>query len=200
MLTFDPEAHKYFWDGQPVPSVTTLLSPLYDFSFVDAGVLKRSADLGTACHLACELYDSDDLDESSLDPTVTPFLDGWIKFRKEREFTPILTEQQVFHPQLRYAGTLDRTGVIEGKEGVIDIKTGATTSPIHGIQLAAYAEALKAQPDWKGSKNLTRWIVQIKNDGTYKATQYTETTDWACFVGLLNVAAWKRKHNIKDKK
>lgn len=199
MLTFDPVAHKYFWNGDPVPSVTTLLAPLYDFSFVDPEVLKAKGMLGTAVHLACELHDQDNLDVESVDPAVLPFLDAWIKFRAERDFTPTLTEQQVYHPQLRYAGTLDRTGMLDKKMGVIDIKTGAST-PVHGMQLAAYSEALRADPTWDGPKQLTRWIVQLKADGTYAAAQYTDTADWSAFVGLINLAAWKRKHNIKEKK
>lgn len=199
MLTFDADSHRYFWNGTPVPGVTSLLEPLYDFSFVKEEIMAEASARGTAVHLACELYDNDDLDEESLDPALRPYLDAWIKFRAEHSFTPRLNEKQVFHTTLRYAGTLDKEGDLAGKATIVDIKTTATLSPVVGIQLSAYEEALKSEPDYTGPRKLARAAVQLKGDGNYKLHHYKDSTDWSAFVGLINVSAWKRKHNIKEK-
>lgn len=198
MLTFDAEHHLYFFDGHPVPGVTTLLKPLYDFQFVKEEVMEEASARGTAVHRACELYDADDLDEASLDPMLRPYLDAWVKFRHETGFVPRLNEKQVFHPLLRYAGTLDKEGDLGSAPTVIDIKSTASLSPVIGIQLAAYVEALKAAPKYAGPKKLARAAVQLKSDGNYKLKHYTDSTDLSAFVGLVNVFHWCDKHNINQ--
>lgn len=80
MLEFDSSSHTYRVGGVVVPSVTQILSPLVDFSMVTPDVLAAKAAIGTAVHLACELYDMDDLIEYDLDPVLVPYFEGWKKF------------------------------------------------------------------------------------------------------------------------
>lgn len=199
MLTFDQEKHEYHFDGKPVPGVTSLLAGLTDFSFVSDEDMAAACYRGTAAHLCCELHDLGTLNEAALDPAWRPYLDAWIKFKEERSFAVVLNEHRVFHPVLKYAGTLDRFGMLEGKPFVLDIKTSASLSPVIGIQLAAYSEALMSGPDWNGPKKLGRVAVQLKPDGTFKVQEYADSTDLSAFIGLLNVARWKMKHQIKEK-
>lgn len=199
MLTFNEEAHEYFWNGKPVPGVTTLLKPLYDFSFVSEEDMDLACYRGTAVHKVCELYDLGVLNEPALDPAWRPYLDAWIKFKDERKFEVLLNERQVFHPLLKYAGTLDRYGLLAKTSTVLDIKTSASLSPAIGIQLSAYQEALIADPEWKGIRKMGRVAVQLKEDGTYKVQEYKDTTDWSAFVGLVNLHNWRAKHQIKEK-
>ena len=52
-------------------------------------------DRGTAIHEATALDDKGDLDESTVDPAVKPYLDGWRLFRREMEPQFLTIEEKV---------------------------------------------------------------------------------------------------------
>lgn len=193
MLIFDDKSHTYFWDGVEVPGVTSILSPLIDFSRVPPAVLQAAADFGTAVHLACELDDVGDLDESTLDAALIPYLDAWRAFCVDHDVNWDVIEQPVYHSSLRYAGTPDRIGYVRGSKCVVDIKSTAQLYPSVGPQLSAYAYAYDAGM----APTMQRIAVQLKADGTYKAQQYKDPTDWPTFCSLLTIRNWCAKHNIK---
>lgn len=192
MLTFDSIEHRYFAQGRPVPGVTSILESLTDYSFVDADVLKAAADFGTAVHLACELDDKDDLDETSLDPEITPYLRGWRKFCRGHNAKWEAIEERVFNQTLWYAGTLDRRGEIDGVRAVVDIKTCSALYPSVGPQLAAYA---RAHPT---GGLLRRFAVRLYPDG-YELKEYTDPTDWPVFCSLLTIQKWSATHGVTPK-
>ncbi len=189
MLTFDEASHTYRYNGIVVPGVTTILSPLTDFSRVPPHVLRAAADFGTAVHLACELDDLGDLDESALDPALVPYLTAWRKFSADYEVQWELIEKQVHHKTMGYAGTLDRQGRVKGLATVLDIKSSAQLYPSVGPQLAAYQQASERP-------SVQRMAVQLKADGTYVAKTYTDMTDWPVFASLLTLRAWCTQHSI----
>lgn len=197
MIRFDADTHTYWLGQRRVPSVTQILQPVSDFSMVKPEVLEYKRQLGTAVHLATELYDKDDLDFGSLDTTVEAYLAGWILFRQETGFEVEKIEQRVFHPSLFYAGTLDRTGILFGDSAVLDVKTSASLMPAVGMQLAAYQEALAAGPE--KTKPKKRFAVQLKPDGKYSLKEYDDPADWATFLSLKTVMAWADKHKTKVK-
>lgn len=188
-LTFDADTHTYRFDGVVVPGVTTILKPLTDFSAVPPHVLDAASAFGTAVHLACELDDVGTLDEDQLDPALAPYLDAWRKFSAEHAVQWDQIEQRVYHPTMRYAGTLDRFGRVDGDLTVVDIKSSVQLYPSVGPQLAAYANALM-HPYAK------RMAVQLKADGTYVAKPYTDPSDWPMFASLLTVRTWCARHSI----
>ncbi|WP_217992962.1 hypothetical protein, partial [Priestia megaterium] len=112
MLSFDAATHRYSWNGQPVPGVTSVLEPLSSLHLVDPDLLQAASAFGTAVHLACELDDLGQLDERDLDPALMPYLAGWRLFSKDWQVHWDGIEEQVYHPTLRYAGTLDRRGTV----------------------------------------------------------------------------------------
>lgn len=188
-LTFDADTHTYRFDGVVVPGVTTILKPLTDFSTVPPHVLDAASAFGTAVHLACELDDLGTLDEAALDPALKPYLDAWRKFSAEHAVQWDQIEQRVYHPTMRYAGTLDRFGRVDGDLTVVDIKSSVQLYPSVGPQLAAYANALM-HPYAK------RMAVQLKTDGTYVAKPYTDPSDWPMFASLLTMRTWCARHSI----
>jgi len=198
-LTFDEATHTYRFDGQLVPGVTSILKPLTNLDAVPPAVLKAASDFGTAVHLACELDDRGELDEASLDDALRPYLDGWRRFCLDTSARWDNIEATFFHSKLRYAGTLDRFGLVDGAPAVVDIKTTAQLYPSVGPQLAAYAQA---KEDFSGTKVAKRIAVQLKADGTYTAKEYTDPTDWPVFVSLLTLRNWCQRHaitpNLKD--
>ena len=193
-LTFDAETHVYRYMGDVVPSVTGILKPLQDFSNVPVQVLEAASDFGTAVHLACELWDRGTLDEDLLDPALVPYLAGWKQFSADHAVKWEMIEEQVYHPGLRYAGTLDRYGDVAGTMTTLDIKSSVGLYPAVGPQLAAYKAAIPFAP-----LASARMAVQLKADGSYVAKTYTDRTDWPLFASLVTVRNWSLAHNVTPK-
>ena len=189
-LRFDPVGHVYMVGAQRVPSVTQILAPLVDYSMVPAATLERSRQLGQAVNRMTELYDLDDLDLDDLADELRPYLTAWIKFRAETGFVPETIEKRLYHPALRYAGTPDRSGLINGRRAVIDIKKMLTLGPVIGLQLAAYRELFEKA----GTRVEDRYALGLRADGTYRLVPYTDKGDWPVFLSLLTTRNWKEKH------
>lgn len=190
-LTFDEATHVYRMNGDVVPSVTQVLAPLCNFSAVPAGVLAAASAFGTAVHKACELFDLGTLDEEALDPALTPYLAAWKQFSFDYMVTWDLVEELVYHPGMRYAGTLDRYGWVKGNQTVVDIKSSANLYPSVGPQLAGYKAAIPG-----ASTTTERMAVQLKGDGTYVAKKYTNRTDWPVFASLVTLKRWCQEHSV----
>jgi hypothetical protein len=172
-----------------VPGVTSILAPLTNFDNVPPAVLEAASNFGKAVHLACELDDLGTLDVATLDAALVPYLDAWRLFSVEHAVQWELIEAQVYNKTLRYAGTLDRFGLVKGARAVVDIKSTVALYPSVGPQLSAYAQAL-AEP------HANRIAVQLKPDGTYVAKPYTDPSDWPMFASLLTVRNWCARHRI----
>lgn len=189
VLSFDEATHTYRFGGQVVPGVTSILSPLTDFSRVPPHVLQAAADFGKAVHRACELDDLGELDETTLDDALLPYLQAWRKFSAEHDVQWEQIERPVYHATMRYAGTPDRFGKVNGRPTVVDIKSTAQLYPSVGPQLAAYANALQ-------NPYADRIAVQLKADGTYVAKPYKDPTDWPVFASLMTLRNWCALHSI----
>jgi hypothetical protein len=193
-LTFDEESHTYSFGGRAVPGVTSILKPLTDLSAVPAVVLNAASSFGTAVHRACELDDLGDLESSSLDPALLPYLNAWRSFSKDYEVEWSLIEARVFNERLFYAGTLDRYGRCGGRQAVVDIKSSAQLYPSVGPQIAAYKNAIDGVPPI-----CDRIAVQLKGDGSYIAKHYTDKNDWPVFASLLTLRNWCVANNVTPK-
>lgn len=182
MNYFDPSSHKYFIDEVEVPSVTQVLveSGMIDTAFYDEEGKKR----GSAVHQACHYLDEDDLDLETLSPELRPYVDAYVSFKDETGFVPTLIEHQVYDRIYGFAGTLDRTGTMKGKNVLLDIKTGSV-APFAAIQTAAYQVTL-------GGHN-HRFALQLKPDGTFKLLEFDDINDESVFLSALAVVKWKRR-------
>lgn len=190
-LNFDPDTHTYKVGNVVMPSVTTLLQPLYDFRFVNPETLQRAADFGTAVHRVCELYDLDDLVMDSVDRAISPYLRAWQQFLSEMSVKIIEVEKRYHHTALGYAGTLDRILLVNGRPSLTDIKTVSALSPAVGIQLAGYQGLLSANTSYK---TISRAAVQLCGDGSYKYRTYADAMDWPAFLSLLTLNNWRTKN------
>lgn len=117
-LTFDEASHTYRApDGSVVPSVTGILratgvsadfEDLAGMSTKIGAAIELKRELGTALHADAHAYDDDDLDWSTVNEQVKPYLEAWATFRENfKHLRPATRERRVYHPTLRYAGTLD---------------------------------------------------------------------------------------------
>ncbi|WP_313818749.1 PD-(D/E)XK nuclease family protein [Cupriavidus sp.] len=189
-LLFDEASHTYTADGVVIPSVTQILAPLNDLSFIKPDVLQYKRELGTAVHKATELYDQGELDEATVPAVVQPYLDGWIRLRAELSFEILGMEERVFHPAHRYAGTYDRLVLLDGKRCIWDLKTGGMF-PSYGPQTAAYKNAVEKA---SGERVEGRFTVELRDDGTYRLHEMTDPEDWPVFLGCLALHRFKNKH------
>jgi hypothetical protein len=189
-LLFDTLTHTYRLDGQVIPSVTQVLSIANDFSFVDKALLGRAAQFGTAVHRMTELYDASELNESTLDVSLLPYLDAWKMFLNNTRFTTVESESLVYSKH-GYAGTFDRIGYLDKKLTLVDIKTSATVARSTALQTAAYGHAWTEQ---KGQPIEQRVSVQLR-PCQYAIRAYEDRTDFLTFLNFLNVYKWSHKHD-----
>lgn len=200
-LTFDEETHTYTYWWTPkrseiFSSVTQVLSDTglsEDFGAIPDIDMDWYGDRGTKIHLACHLYDLDDLVMESVHPEIKGYLDAYINAKHTLSFTTLQSEKQVIDLRRKYAGTLDKEVLFlggdyhkipGGEKAVIDLKSGQPHIS-HGYQLAAYAQALNCPTH-------ARYGLYLRKDGTFKFKQYTELSDFTVFNSALNVHLAKR--------
>ncbi len=189
MIDFDEAAHRYVVDGKVRPSVTQILEVVDEIWRVPFEVLERARKLGTAVHRATELFDRDDLDESSVDPAIEPYLRSYQRFRSETGFVPDHVEMRLYHAQMGYCGTLDRVGQMNGKRALLDIKSGEEW-PSHGPQTAAYEQAFEHMTKQKVS---ARFGLYLRDDGTYRLQPKKDPSDWSVFLACLTIQRFKER-------
>lgn len=184
-LIFDAVEHRYTTPaGVVVPSVTQILKRTgvsTDFEALpNRDAIARKRDIGTACHADAHAYDDDDLDWTTVDPNVRPYLDAWVEFRQVKRLTPTARERRVFHPSLGYCGTFD--GIFESPDldtpVLVDMKLGDPKDAAAQYQTAAYvlAHAIEA-PEAMGYR---RWSVQLL-PGRRVPFLITHYADWQDF-------------------
>lgn len=184
-LTFEEDGHVYRWHGVVVPSVTTCLSPLTDFSKIPVGTLETARQKGVAVHKMVELHSKGDLDEDSLPTWMTPALEQWKKFVADTGFEMIVSEHRVYHEQYAYAGTLDLLGIINGKLSFVDIKRSFLAGMVIGFQLAAYSAAYFSQEKNALLRKADRYALKLNETGPYRLEQFDDYNDFNHFVTCL---------------
>jgi hypothetical protein len=190
-LQFDQATHVYRKGGLIVPNVTRVLDRLSNFNGIPSPVLEYKTDLGRAVHLACALHNEGELDEATCDERTLDYLAGWKRFLLDTGFAPepCYNEIQVYSRKWGYAGRLDCAGLCRREKWLIDIKTVCIVSPITGLQLAAYEEAMEGK--------YKRFACQLFPNGSYKLHAFAEKTDFSVFLAELAVYNWRLRKGIK---
>lgn len=145
---------------------------------------EEARDRGTALHLATVYFDEGNLDDESLDPAIRGGLDAYRAFYRDVHPVILACEEPVEDLARGYCGTPDRVLVINGREGVLDIKRGAE-SPWHAIQLAAYAHTY--------GRPMARWNLYLGQDGKYKLIERRSRLDWPVFEAALLLVQWRNQ-------
>ncbi len=193
-LTFHDATHRYMLDGEFVPSVTQVIKDnrlSADFSHVNRDVLERNRAIGVAVHAAAHYFDEGDLDESSVDPDVRPYLEAWKAFVYERKVEMLALEQRVADPVYRLAGTIDRIARVPGISGelVIDIKKGDPKDAGANYQTAAYALLAANLGIIAKPFLIERWSVQLHPERAvpYTVSPYRSSADRRIFLAALQL-------------
>lgn len=167
-----PEEFKkqcgYEIDGFWYPRVTKIVDikakpALYRFyanmeNFAAGEKVKRqSATEGTLIHETVEKIFLGEKPEipSKIQPSIKAFLEFILN--KNIQVDKEYVERRLVNYEERYAGTIDVVALVDGKLGILDIKTSQEIYRDYNLQTAAYMAALREQI--KGLE--TRWILRI---------------------------------------
>ncbi len=216
----------YDIDGVWYPRVTrivdmkakpALLKFYADVGFVRAKqISEKSAVFGTAVHEAVEkiLVGQRPGDmPSEIVPSVRAFLEFLKTSGIKMRVNPEHVERRICNTEHRYAGTIDAMAEIDGRFGVLDIKTSEAVYRDYGIQTSAYMDALTRE-----FSNLeTRWILRIdqsttcercgatmRNKGGREKTKHLGRRKDGCPDGLhefgpiKGIVELKELHNWRD--
>lgn len=117
----------------------------------------KSASEGTLIHEAVEklMVGENPIIPEEIKPAVTAFMEFFENnnLQIDKDFV----EKRIMHPEHKYAGTIDTLALIDGKFGVLDIKTSQSIYRDYNLQTSAYVEALL--PEFPSLE--TRWILRI---------------------------------------
>ena len=113
-----------------------------------------------------------------------------------------MIEQQVICPELGFAGTLDRIGVIDGKKYLLDIKTSNGIYNSYWLQLAAYRQAAHVNMGvdvdgvailWLNAKTRTNGKKgDYQGVGWQMVTRDDTASDWELFQAVQKL--WLAEH------
>lgn len=193
-LRLEPSTHEYWLGKRKFDSVTHILQYLgltNDYSNISSFYAER----GTAVHKAVEFVDKGTLDDAKLDPIVRPYVAAYRRFLRESGYVPLHWEVPLHHPVLGYAGTIDKVGRLNGRPGVLDIKTSRSVDPAVELQLCAYAVLWdEHHPE---SPAAWKYALQLNDEGPegkYSLITKYSATSIDQWLSALDVYKWKVKN------
>lgn len=208
---FDAAEHAYYDEaGARVPGTTSLLEAagFVCYQHIPPRILERKAEIGTAAHAAAHYYDEGDLNESTVDPQVTPYVTAWKKFRHESDFVPELLEfrgiaivncgGRLF---LKHGWTLDRKGSMRifgrTKRVLLEIKCTANQEVSWGPQTASYEMASRSLHASR-QEPCVRVAVWLRPNETYRLILLSDVSDYQIWKVALR-AGWEKDPAKRDR-
>lgn len=171
-FVFDESTHTYTLNGIVIPSVTEICAPITCGKYPPVGVVQQAAARGSRVHELCALYDMDALPDE-IESDLVGYVKAWAAFCRDYKPVwqyierPLLGELDAGQP---FAGTLDRIGVIDGFNRVVDIKTTSNLDRPAKVSLCCQI----AGYEWLADLNDTPIAsgygmgVQLFNTGNYR--------------------------------
>ena len=147
-------------------------------------------DRGIALHRAIELDCHGELDEATIDPSITARFAEWRRFRAEKHFEVLRVENHVEHPNLFYVGRYDLLGMMDARKAIVDIKP--RHAPWHAIQTALYVDAISSV-DPKGDP-IARFSLTL--EPPYRLIEHTLRTDFRDARAAYMVAHWRVRNGL----
>lgn len=183
-------------DRESWPRVTELLK--WAGFFADMRGSQEAMDRGTAVHMGCQFVDEGMLRERIAEaltgqPDADEILvriDSYQRWLKESRMIPSEREVKVYHPTLRYRGTMDGLYFLRDEPWVVDIKSGEWTLAAQ-IQTALYALA------WAETREVvlpSRGALYLRANGTYLFADHTEDDDYDEARRIVSSYYWRVNH------
>ena len=190
ILQYFDKGHIYMLEGERIPCVSDLCRFLHREIYKDAPLwqLEAAADRGTKVHAATEALDK--TGQAEIQDEYLPYLQAYVQFRQEHDVQWELIEYADYHPELRYAGTIDRYGLVDGIRTLLDIKTTYTVyKPLCGASLNLYRLILEAR-----EKQVERlMILHLRRDGSYKLIRFDAEDAMPMALITMHTAMQKKK-------
>lgn len=193
ILQFFDKGHVYMLDGERLPCVSDLCRFLHREIYSDAPVwqLEVAADRGTKVHASTEALDK--TGRAEIEDEYLPYLQAYVRFRQEHDVQWELIEHPDYHPEMMYAGTIDRYGMVDGFRTLVDLKTTYTVyKPLCSASLNLYRLMLEA----RGKQVEKLLIIHLKKDGTYKLVPFDiDDSVPMALITIHNALKKKRRRN-----
>lgn len=193
-LKFYDEGHIYEYRGERIPSVSEILRFMSRevYGDIDKYVLDNAAQRGTAVHSATEALDRYGTVECSED--IYGYIQAYARFLNEHTVEWKYIEAPIAHRRMKYAGTIDRAGIVDGCFAIVDLKTNAAIKkPLVKAQLNGYRKLLTERRE--RIENL--YCLQLLPDGRYRLypTAIDDTEFMACYK--MHIAMQKKQKRGK---
>lgn len=190
-LIFREKGHVYMLDGEQLPSVSDLCRFLHREIYKDAPKwrMETAAERGTAVHGATEELDR--IGRVEIAEEYLPYIKAYKAFLQKHLVSWSMIEKAFYHPALRYAGTIDRYGQIDGKTALVDIKTTSQLyNPLCKAQTNLYRLLLIAN----GFPVDRLYILHLKRDGKFRLAPMDQDEPLAyALITLHNALSKKRR-------
>ena len=146
------------------PALEHFFREVGDYSSVEE-IKNKSAQEGSLTHAVVERFLLGESLEVSNE--LRPVVEALEKFNQGGRIKLVsdFVERRVWSASGKYAGTVDALAEINGRYGVLDIKTSTGFYPDYNLQTAAYVAALREE-ETKKALSLpreieTRWILRV---------------------------------------
>lgn len=177
-LRFDSEKHQYWIGKKRIPGVSEILQKV-GLTKNWEGVDPFYAERGKAVHLAIQYFLEHRLDETSLDPIIVPYFEGFKKYYSEHPMGITRCEVKGTYAD-EFAGTIDCITEHE----IIDWKCSKSHDKVAELQGEAYKLIECGEAVSKPFK-----VVQFPGDGSYEVFDYGMlTSHWP---SVMNIYRWK---------
>jgi hypothetical protein len=194
-------------DGSVCPGVTTITGQLgwnkqmlinwankLGLKGLDANKYRDDkADIGTLAHsMILANLNNEKCDISEYTPKQTSLAENCLlsynEWAKGRKIEPLVVEKMLISEELRFGGTPDFWGRVDGLYTLVDYKTGKGIYPEYIIQVSAYNHLLKE----KGNESHKVMILNIprSEDESFQERIITEkqlSVGWQIFKHLLSI-------------
>ena len=165
-LIFYDDGHVYEVDGERLPSVSEILRFISreEYGDISQYTLDNAGERGKAVHKATENIDR--YGNAEIDDQYLGYIQAYVRFRKEHEVEWRDIEKSMYHPQKKYAGTIDRFGLVDGTSALVDIKTNAAIKKtLTKAQLNGYEDMRGANGEPPAD---AMYCLQLMKDGKYR--------------------------------
>ncbi len=198
----EAKTHYVFPDAEVI-RVTKVLEQYQEFSMVPAEDMEFGARRGTAVHYGTMLIDGaipgEAVDYSKVEPEIEPYLRAYERMKSDTGYIVQRVERIVRSRKHGVAGRLDREGIMEGAEDILDIKT-RRQSPFDPLQLAMYAQA-SVETFGGAYGDRQRHSVHLTADGNYTVCRWeNDERDLRAFLVMLHLYRWLDDKNLLQDK
>jgi hypothetical protein len=193
-LEFYDRGHIYMLDGERIPCVSDLCKFLHREVYHNAPPwqMEAAAARGTAVHEATVILER--AGRANIDEEYLPYLQAYAAFLREHNVQWEMSEQAMYHPEHRYAGTIDRYGTVDGVTTLLDIKT---TYRVMKVLCIASLNLYRMIMEAKGKPVEQLQILHLRKDGTYKLMRIERDDEIPMALITLNTAT-KKKRRIQQ--